>query len=126
MKSTVLRIGNAVMDRTGKPFRITASDLVALSLSEKQGIDNLDYNPLPLTQKRAERFGFKEVSPNRWRLKGFYGFDLIKVINGGDWFSAVKYTDDKSYYMIVNSIMWVHHLQNLYQAYEERELKVIN
>jgi hypothetical protein len=123
MNSNEIRINNYFQTRDGK------TDIVRFINTSVIGGKNGEYKiaevcPVPLTEVRAEKLGFKQNSPGRWSKRHFHKFELTKPINGGEVFSAVKYIKEDSYYVLVVGLNSVHQLQNLYFAMEETELQI--
>lgn len=112
MKQSDVRVGNLVaFNGTVKP--ITAQDIL--------NIEN--FKPIPLTPKRAERFGFK-LTGDSWKLKGFHHFELTIPVKGGHNFMAIRQTE-KGHYVIRPALIYVHDLQNLYWAFRDEELMLV-
>lgn len=107
-----LRVGNLV-ELNGGVHTVTAQNIPNAHL----------FKPIKLTEKRAERFGFKQTHSNRWSLKNFHTFELLKVSGGAETFQAVRFYDGSKYYVVKMHVRFVHELQNLYYWLQDTELK---
>lgn len=112
MNVSELRVGNLV-NKDGAVHRIGPDDFRTAHL----------FKHIPLTEKRLLRLGFKQVEANRWQLSKFHGFEIMRAVGGG--FSAVRYIGEGSYYVVNVSLVSVHKLQNLFYAFEDRELTIM-
>lgn len=125
--SRQLQLGNYVLDEQGEVFRIDAMDFVRdgydCKLIEYIGVDrrtlySLESHPIPLTEDWLVRFGF-EKSQGGLRKKLRFGQISAPIID----------THIKLWYhyygtSIINDIIYVHQLQNLYYALTHQELKL--
>lgn len=112
---TEFRIGNLV-DKSGKVHAITVDDL--------RDLTGIKY--IRLTEEWLLAFGWREIDPRRWTLKGFFGFELQKTMYGSETFQAARYFDSEKHYIVKMHVRFVHELQNLYYALEDAELKVVD
>jgi hypothetical protein len=146
MKASELRIGNYHLYYIEDKFdehkewdevcTIDAKDLVWLS-SEK-GKNDLNYKPIPLTEKWFKKLGFRKLEK-----RGMYGymyamshFDYDYIIERDfeeyiSHFVGIEYTDsndkrDKGkVYHFSYDLKYVHQLQNLYFALTKEELQIL-
>lgn len=103
MKVSELRIGNWVYYNDSVLGRLTSQ------LSESRDFDKIkDITPIPLTETWLLNLGFKKWGKNTYYLKS------IKIHKRKRGFVLAKRYKD---------ILYVHHLQNLYQALEQEELQ---
>ena len=108
-----------IVDGVEKIHKLTTYDIYEADQLEFKNIKGL-----PLTWNRAKQFGFIQNENGRWLKRNFFGFELKTSSMSGGHFTAIKYTGDNSYYVVRNNMLYVHELQNLYNAMEVLELKI--
>lgn len=110
IKAKELRIGNKLYNQN-VVVNIDARSI--FDIWDDKGLKN--YKPIPLTDKWIINLGFKYVGIGEFELKDI----LIDC----------EYTDKGEFYFIlngqvINSVYYVHQLQNLYFAVKNKELEI--
>lgn len=121
-----LRIGNLIEYRISDRFdkrkewrevsEIDADDIHWLS---KVMPEDEDFRPIPLTEEWLLKLGFKKE-----RERYFNTFIVLRFINNKVDVFNLGVSHDEEYLEFLNSINYVHQLQNLHFALTQRELTV--
>lgn len=120
-----LRIGNWLLTEREIPQQVAYVGETIGFHNETGGTDKHQHNPIfsydiekikpiPLTGEILEKAGFKQHL-HLWKIKGVTGFTIEKRASR---FYLKEYKID------ANPIQTVHHLQNLYYAIKQEELKL--
>lgn len=113
IKANELRIGNIVKSNVGNP---ESNDWVIIELHHLIHIHDgnyLGYEPIPLTEEWLLKFGFKEVSCDK-----FFKDDFAVYFG---WYEQISiYNDDQ----FLRNLIYIHQLQNLYFALTGEELTI--
>lgn len=121
-----LRIGNLIEYRISDRFdkrkewwevsEIDADDIHWLS---KVMPEDEDFRAIPLTEEWLLKLGFKKE-----RERYFNTFIVLRFINNKVDVFNLGVSHDEEYFEFLNSINYVHQLQNLHFALTQRELTV--
>ena len=112
MNPRELRIGNWY-DHNGDYRQVTPN-----TIEEVWEAERVWCRPIPITEEWLLKFGFKQWGSYKhlWKLKGVHGFTITTVRGAFD-------LNEYCFYR-VNSIEYVHQLQNLYFALTGNELEL--
>ena len=127
MKANELRIGNYFLDRGNKTLRIDWFERSKACMTMMIGnmevhplTEDFEYmQPIPLTEEWLLKFGFEWSIRHQATHKEGFEFDLNSLVYGGYSLSTWKRG-----VIIVESIKYVHQLQNLYFALTGEELTI--
>jgi len=111
MKASELRIGNSIMQYDEVVF-------VTWWRLELMEINEIVYNPIPLTEEWLLKFGFISRYSNYIIKAGDYFHSVKKGC--GEWIYSYDKSDSGCYEL--KEIKYVHQLQNLYFALIGKEL----
>jgi hypothetical protein len=117
MEANELRIGNIVADKDNDIFELSGFYLYQLSIEQNTKGIITSHKPIPLTAEWFEKFGYYDVNMPSHFIK-----DEMTIDEHRFWNCNGMFIDDKNGVRI----KYVHQLQNLYFALQQKELKIIN
>jgi hypothetical protein len=127
MKANELRIGNWYYTNDGKPEQIDGHGISQFQDGEVLGEVNDFIKPIPLTEEWLLRFGFTK-GYTKWGYNiPDWMFDITAFIGIGlngnkQWFNLYCVNGETK--QVIQSIYYVHQLQNLYFALTGQELEI--